>query len=103
MPMAKSEITKASGQHTIARRGTSVNKSNDKRRYPIGAEVIGEKETHFRVWAPKANQVEVVMEGNESGRGAERRRFELEKEKGGYFSGSAPANDGDLYRFRLDA
>ena len=24
------------------------------RRYPIGAEIIGENETHFRVWAPKA-------------------------------------------------
>jgi 1,4-alpha-glucan branching enzyme len=33
-----------------------------KRRYPIGAELIGENQTHFRVWAPKAREVDVVFE-----------------------------------------
>src|SRR5438477_6198215 len=27
------------------------------RRYPIGAELIGPNQTHFRVWAPKAQDV----------------------------------------------
>jgi hypothetical protein len=27
--------------------------SQAERRYPIGAELIGENQTHFRVWAPK--------------------------------------------------
>jgi 1,4-alpha-glucan branching enzyme len=35
-----------------------------KRRYPIGVELIGENETHFRVWAPKAQQVDLVLEEN---------------------------------------
>jgi len=33
------------------------------RRYPIGAELIGDGQTHFRVWAPKAKQLEVMIEG----------------------------------------
>ena len=37
--------------------------SKMQRRYPIGAELIGEGRTHFRVWAPKAKQLEVVLEG----------------------------------------
>ena len=36
--------------------------SQAKRRYPIGAELIGENQTHFRVWAPKAREVDVVLE-----------------------------------------
>ena len=36
--------------------------SQAKRRYPIGAELIGENQTHFRVWAPKARAVDVVLE-----------------------------------------
>ena len=36
--------------------------SQAKRRYPIGAELIGENQTHFRVWAPKAREVEFVFE-----------------------------------------
>jgi hypothetical protein len=36
--------------------------SHVKRRYPIGAELIGENQTHFRVWAPKARKVDVVLE-----------------------------------------
>ena len=34
------------------------------RRYPIGAELIGPKEVHFRVWAPKAKHVDLVLEGS---------------------------------------
>ena len=36
--------------------------SQAKRRYPIGAEFIGENQTHFRVWAPKAREVDAVLE-----------------------------------------
>jgi len=32
------------------------------RRYPIGAELIGPNETHFRLWAPKAQHVDLVLE-----------------------------------------
>ena len=33
-----------------------------KRRYPIGAEVIDGNQTDFRVWAPKARELDVVVE-----------------------------------------
>ena len=82
-----------------------MNQSNYKRRYPIGAELVGENETHFRVWAPKAQRVDVVLEGR--GRGTEAPPtlptfVPLEKEEGGYFSGSAAIGVGSLYRFRPD-
>jgi maltooligosyltrehalose trehalohydrolase len=93
MRTAKSEITKADGLHVTARRRTAVHKSNYKRRYPIGAELISEKETHFRIWAPKAQQLDVVLDETS---------HPLEKETGGYFSGTAPAGAGSLYRFRVD-
>jgi maltooligosyltrehalose trehalohydrolase len=64
-----------------------------KRRYPIGTEIIGAKETHFRVWAPKANKVDVVL-GDES--------HPLAREPGDYFSGAARCGAGARYRFRLD-
>src|ERR1041385_393626 len=63
------------------------------RRYPIGAELIGDGRVHFRVWAPKAKQLEVAIDG---------KFHELESEPGGYFSGAAEAKAGTLYRFRLN-
>ena len=63
------------------------------RRYPIGAEVF-EGGAHFRVWAPKRARVDVVIEGGAA--------TALTREEGGYFSGSAPAGHGALYRYRLD-
>src|SRR3954463_8319983 len=73
---------------TVGVAGTTL-----KRRYPIGAELIGSGEVHFRVWAPKATQLEV---------GIEEKFQRLESEPGGYFSGSAKANAGTLYRFRVN-
>ena len=61
MRTAKSEKTE--GRQDGARRTPSVHKTNYKRRYPIGAELVDENETHFRVWAPKAQRVDVVLEG----------------------------------------
>lgn len=75
------------------------------RRYPIGAELIGNGRTHFRIWAPKAKRLEVAMEGEW---GASRATeapptfAELERETGGYFSGTTEAKAGALYRFRLN-
>jgi maltooligosyltrehalose trehalohydrolase len=64
-----------------------------KRRYPIGAELIGPSETHFRVWAPKARKIEVAL-GD---------KFQpLEHEAGGYFSGAAQCGAGARYKFRVD-
>ncbi|HXX41625.1 MAG TPA: alpha-amylase family glycosyl hydrolase, partial [Chthoniobacterales bacterium] len=71
------------------------------RRYPIGAELIGGNETHFRLWAPKAQGVDLVLE--ESAVENAKRTFQpLDPEEGGYFSGAATVGAGALYRFRVN-
>src|SRR5213595_2177650 len=69
------------------------------RRYPIGAEVIGENQTHLRVWAPKARELDVVVE---RGPNSPRTFHSLTPELGGYFSGIINAGAGTLYRFRVN-
>ena len=71
------------------------------RRYPIGAELIGDGRTHFRVWAPKAKRLEVVLESSPENE-AERTFHPLEAENGGYFSGAIAADAGAFYRFRVN-
>ena len=68
-----------------------------KRRYPIGAEIIGDNETHFRVWAPKAKTLDVVLEGEGTPS-----VHSLVWEDAGYFSGSAACRAGTRYKFRID-
>src|SRR5438045_2605110 len=68
--------------------------SKIERRYPIGAELIGDGRVHFRVWAPKAKKLEVAIEGD--------KLVDLERESDGYFSRSIEAGAGTLYRFRLN-
>src|SRR5207244_11911604 len=74
------------------------------RRLPIGAEVLRDGAVHFRVWAPRHTQVEVVLEqapSEPSQRNA--RSIKLEKEEHGYFSGLVgEATVGALYRYRFD-
>lgn len=66
------------------------------RRLPIGAEYTAAQGTHFRVWAPAARRLEVVIEGRAAG-------SPLQPEGEGYFSGRvADAGPGTRYRFRLD-
>src|SRR5438067_763342 len=73
--------------------------SKVKRRYPIGAEVIGKDQTHFRVWAPKARDLDVVIEPGPSSKGGV---HALSSEPDGYFSGTANAAAGSRYRFRIN-
>src|SRR5215213_7282426 len=69
------------------------------RRLPVGAEVVPAG-VHFRVWAPRRKNVEIVFEGPS---GDWPVTLALKAEKGGYFSGLAEgAGAGALYRFRLD-
>jgi maltooligosyltrehalose trehalohydrolase len=70
---------------------------NDKRRLAIGAEVLPNGGTHFRVWAPERRRVEVVLEGK-----TRTWTVALEAEESGYFSGIAKADPGTRYRYRLD-
>src|SRR4030095_3112193 len=72
-----------------------------KRRYPIGAELIGENKTHFRVWAPKGQQLDLVLEES-AAKNAKRTFHPMEGEEGGYFSGAATADAGVCYRFRVN-
>lgn len=70
------------------------------RRYPVGAEP-GPQGTHFRVWAPRSENVAVVL-SDELGM-ARARRCPLEPEDDGYFSGLVPgALPGQYYKYQLD-
>jgi maltooligosyltrehalose trehalohydrolase len=71
-----------------------------KRRYPIGAEAIDGNQTDFRVWAPKASKVEIVLEKVTD---PELKFRLLTAEPGGYFSGAANVSAGGCYRFRVNA
>src|SRR5260370_7369220 len=73
--------------------------SSAKRRYPSGAEVIGENQTDFRVWAPKAQELDVVVE---RGPNSPRTFHSLTPGPGRYFSGVINAGVGTLYRFRVN-
>ncbi len=70
--------------------------SQTARRFPIGAELLDADKTSFRVWAPKAKKVEVVLEDSAGS------TCKLAREKGGYFSGEANVGAGTRYRIRLD-
>jgi maltooligosyltrehalose trehalohydrolase len=63
------------------------------RRYPIGAEIIGENETHFRVWAPKAQKLAVVSDN---------KTYALAPDTHGYFAGNAPCGAGARYKFQIN-
>jgi len=72
-----------------------------KRRYPIGAELIGPDQTHFRVWAPKAPGVDLVLDES-AGQNSRRTYHALEAEDGGYFAGDASARADTRYWFLVN-
>src|SRR5438067_12979698 len=84
-------------RHADIRRTICVSEGTTKRRYPIGAEIIAEDKTHFRVWAPKANTLEVVLQKNETAS-----FHSLGREDGGYFAGIAECGAGARYKFRIN-
>jgi len=73
--------------------------SGVKRRYPIGAELVGENQTHFRVWAPKARELDVVVE---HGQNSKRTFHPLSPDPGGYFSGALDVGVDTRYWFRVN-
>jgi maltooligosyltrehalose trehalohydrolase len=88
MPGSKSEIPNAAAPAMV-------------RRYPIGAELIGGGRADFRVWAPKAERIDLVIET--SGEANAARTFSpLDPEPDGYFSCVAEAGAGTLYRYRVN-
>ena len=94
----RTESSRKQSQQHIKTRTRTVNL---KRRYPIGAELISANETHFRLWAPKAQDVDLVVEESADSK-AKRSFHSLEREDDGYFSGMANVGPGALYRFRVN-
>src|SRR6266487_3506222 len=95
-----SEITFMHSQRSVHGRKSGVTELA-KRRYPIGAELIAPDKTHFLIWAPKAQHVDLVLE--ESAEKNVKRTFHaLEAEDGGYFSGVGNVGAGSFYRFRVN-
>jgi maltooligosyltrehalose trehalohydrolase len=81
------------------------NRSIDSRRFPVSAERISEKGTHFRVWAPERKSVKLVMNprGEEIDSSQWPVEVELQKEENGYFSVIVQEPCvGGLYRYLLD-
>jgi maltooligosyltrehalose trehalohydrolase len=72
-----------------------------KRRYPIGAELTGPDQTHFRVWAPKVRHVDLVLEDG-TGENAGQTCYALAAEEAGYFSGHVNAGSDTRYWFRVN-
>lgn len=66
-------------------------------RLPFGAELIDERETHFRIWAPGVEQLSIdVMNGDQISE-----NFPMQREDHGYFSATAPVAAGTAYYYRL--
>src|SRR5213595_1758547 len=101
MSRRKREIIDTDSRDSADGRKSCVIDPRRLRRYPIGAELIGANETHFRVWAPKATRVDVVLEES-AAKNAHRTFHPLQREDSGYFSGSAEARAGACYRFRVN-
>jgi len=66
------------------------------RRFSVGAEAA-DSSTHFRVWAPKRKQVDLVL--YESSAPVV---IPMRAEEEGYFAVDAPVTSGALYKYRLD-
>ncbi len=92
-----SKLPKQHGVHRIEHGGPDPRQ----RRFPIGAELPGPNQTHFRVWAPKAKGIDLVLETS-AAKNASRTFHPLSREEGGYFSGTAQVGAGACYRFRVD-
>ena len=69
------------------------------RRLPIGAEVLADGEVHFRVWAPRCRELDVIIDSP----AREQTVLRLDAEPNGYFSTrTSRAQPGDLYRYRIE-
>jgi maltooligosyltrehalose trehalohydrolase len=85
------------GNTTGLMKAATISPGAYNRRFPIGAEPVTGG-VSFRVWAPQAKRVELLIGADDSSQPGE-----LESEAQGYFSGFVPGcGAGDLYRFRLD-
>ena len=64
---------------------------------PFGAQVLPDRQVRFRLWAPAAGRVELVLESTQAS------ALALEKSGGGWFERiTRDARAGSRYRFRID-
>src|SRR5258708_27950922 len=77
-------------------RAAAAASSAFRRRFPIGAEPLGDGRMHVRLWAPLVGRVECVG----SARG-EQRTTALAREQDGYFSAAIGGRSGAPSPFRL--
>ena len=70
----------------------SLERSAVRRRLPIGAEYVGDGRSHVRVWTPRLDRVEIVLNS---------RAISMLRDADGYFSALVDAAPGDRYQFRL--
>ena len=76
--------------------------ASGRRRLPVGTEVVLGGGAHFRVWAPSAGALDVVVYGSDGSNGSQPHAYPLSPESEGYFAGLVPeARAGTLYRFKL--
>ena len=61
---------------------------------PFGAEVLGDGGVRFRLWAPGAHQVSLLIENRE---------IEMRQAHEGWYEATEKARPGTLYKYRIDA
>jgi maltooligosyltrehalose trehalohydrolase len=83
-----------SGSSVSSSLSASATPSTSHRRYPVGAEYLGDGRTDLRVWAPAASRIDVVLQ---TGAAAP-----LDRVPDGYFSGIVDAGVGTRYQFRIN-
>ena len=64
---------------------------------PFGAETLANGQTRFRLWAPSAHTVELVL-----GRDADARILDMRRDADGWGEVIADAGAGARYRYRID-
>jgi maltooligosyltrehalose trehalohydrolase len=64
---------------------------------PFGAEYLGDGRTGFRLWAPSAKTIELVL-----GRGPNERRLEVPLDRDGWGEVTVEAAPGSSYRYRIN-
>jgi maltooligosyltrehalose trehalohydrolase len=67
---------------------------------PFGAQPLDENSTRFRIWAPGVEQLTLDIMDPASPENVEQ-SFDLQRDKGGYFSTTAPVPAGTRYFYRL--
>jgi maltooligosyltrehalose trehalohydrolase len=80
-----------------------IDPASQQRKLPIGAELLAAGGAHFRVWAPRAKNILLVIEGIGEQKSGSLTALEMAAEGDGYYVCTYPdAKAGMRYRFRLN-